>query len=87
MRSTRFQRAYEILSKQVDAPVLQAIAECIAATRIQMSDDEAALLFPKIKQFVADKQREPNVNSSDPLEQRMATALIPTSDLRRQRGL
>lgn len=82
-----FQRAYEILSKQVDAPVLQAIADAIAATRIQMSDEEATLLFPKIKKFVADKQRDPNVNSSDPLEQRMATALIYLKNLRRQRGL
>ncbi|MBL8626838.1 MAG: DEAD/DEAH box helicase [Myxococcales bacterium] len=82
-----FQRAYEILSKQVDAPVLLAISDAIAATRIQMTDEEAMLLFPKIKQFVTERQREPNVNSSDPLEQRMASALIYLKNLRRMRGL
>lgn len=82
-----FQRAYEILSKQVDAPTLRAIAECIAATRIQMTDEEAMLLFPKIKAFVAANNREPSITATDPLEQRMASALIFIKNLRRQRGL
>ena len=82
-----FQRAYEILSKQVDAPTLRAIAECIAATRIQMTDEEAMLLFPKIKAFVAANNREPSISATDPLEQRMASALIFIKNLRRQRGL
>ena len=81
-----FQRAYEILSKQVDVPTLKAIQDCIAATRIQMTDDEAILLFPKIKAFVQTHQREPNINALDPLEQRMASALIFIKKLRQQRG-
>ena len=81
-----FQRAYEILSKQVDVPTLKAIQDCIAATRIQMTDEEAILLFPKIKAFVQTHQREPNINALDPLEQRMASALIFIKKLRQQRG-
>ncbi|MBE2285301.1 MAG: DEAD/DEAH box helicase family protein [Prosthecobacter sp.] len=81
-----FQRAYEILSKQVDVPTLKAIQDCIAATRIQMTDDEAILLFPKIKAFVQTHQREPNINALDPLEQRMASALIFIKKQRQQRG-
>jgi hypothetical protein len=81
-----FQRAYEILSKQVNVPTLKAIQDCIAATRIQMTDEEAILLFPKIKTFVQTHQREPNINALDPLEQRMASALIFIKKLRQQRG-
>jgi hypothetical protein len=81
-----FQRAYEILSKQVDVPTLKAIQDCIAATRIQMTDEEAILLFPKIKAFVQTHQREPNINALDPLEQRMASALIFIKKQRQQRG-
>ncbi|MFO1439821.1 MAG: hypothetical protein U1F81_15975 [Verrucomicrobiaceae bacterium] len=81
-----FQRAYEILSKQVDVPTLKAIQDCIAATRIQMTDEEAILLFPKIKAFVHTHQREPNINALDPLEQRMASALIFIKKQRQQRG-
>ncbi|HRK21735.1 MAG TPA: hypothetical protein PLX06_08005, partial [Fimbriimonadaceae bacterium] len=81
-----FQRAYEILSKQVNAPTLKAIQDCIEATRVQMSDEEAILLFPKIKAFVKEKGREPLINAVDPLEQRMASALIYIKKLRQERG-
>ncbi len=82
-----FQRAYEILSKQVNGPTLKAIQDCIAATRIQMTDDEAKLLWPKVKAFVQTKNREPHINAPDPLEQRMASALIYIKRLRQQKGL
>jgi superfamily II DNA or RNA helicase len=81
-----FQRAYEILSKQVNVPTLKAIQDCIAATRIPMTDEEAILLFPKIKAFVQTHQREPNINALDPQEQRMASALIFIKKQRQQRG-
>jgi superfamily II DNA or RNA helicase len=81
-----FQRAYEILSKDVNPPTLKVIQDCIAATRIQMSDEEAILLFPKVKAFVQEKGRQPNINALDPLEQRMAQALIYITKLRQQRG-
>jgi hypothetical protein len=81
-----FQRAYEIISKTVNAPTLKAIQDCIAATRINMSDEEAILLFPKVKAFVKEKNREPMINALDPLEQRMASALIYIKKLRQQRG-
>jgi len=81
-----FQRAYEILSKDVNAPTLKVIQDCIAATRIQMTDEEVRELFPKIKPFVQEKGRPPNINALDPQEQRMAQALIFIQKLRRQRG-
>ena len=81
-----FQRAYEILSKDVNAPTLKVIQDCIAATRIQMTDEEVLELFPKIKPFVQEKGRPPNINALDPQEQRMAQALIFIQKLRRQRG-
>lgn len=81
-----FQRAYEVLSKDVNAPTLKAIQDCIAATRIPMTDEEAILLFPRIKAFVLKEQREPSVQASDPLEQRMGSALVYIKRLRQQRG-
>lgn len=81
-----FQRAYEILSKQVNAPTLKAIQDCIAGTRIQMTDEEALLLWPKVKAFVQEKKREPMINAPDPLEQRMAAAIVYVKKLRQQRG-
>ena len=70
----------------MNAPTLKVIQDCIAATRIQMSDEEAILLFPKVKAFFQEKGHQPNISAADPLEQRMAQALIFIQKLRQQRG-
>lgn len=83
-RVNPFQKAFEILSKSVTAQVLKVIQETIEATRIQMSEEEAILLWPKIKQFVATRGVHPNIHSSDPLEKRMAEAVIFLKNQRRK---
>jgi superfamily II DNA or RNA helicase len=82
-----FQRAFEILSKSVTAQVLRVIQESIEATRIQMTDEEAKLLWPKIKDFVKAKGEEPNLNALDPHERRMAEALVYLKAQRRAAGV
>jgi len=82
-----FQRAYEILSKSVNAPTLKAIQNCIASQRIKMSDDEAVLLFPKIKEFFTKHGREPSLTANAPLEMRMAAALVHIKRIRKERGV
>ena len=83
-----FQAAFEILSKSVTAQVFRVIQEAIEATRIQMTDEEAMLLWPKIKSFVQNNNgQQPNVNAVDPLEQRLAEALIYIQNQRRQQNL
>ena len=52
-----------------------------------MSDEEAVLLWPKIKDFFKVQGREPNINSLDPLERRMADALVYLKAQRRQQGV
>jgi hemerythrin-like domain-containing protein len=80
-----FQRAYEILSKSVTPKVLKTIQDVIEATRIQVSEDEAILMWPKIKQFYATFNREPIINSTDPLEKRMSEVLIYIKDKKRKK--
>jgi hypothetical protein len=82
-----FQKAFEILSKTVTANVFKSIMECIEATRIQMTEEEAILLWPKINVFVKTQGREPQMNAYDPLEKRMAEALIFLRHQRREKGL
>lgn len=86
-RINPFQKAFEILSKSVTTKVLKVIQEAIEGTRIQMSDAEAMLLWPKIKEFFKFHSREPNLNSTDPLEKRMADALVYLKAQRRQQGI
>ncbi|MEG2266596.1 MAG: DNA helicase, partial [Acinetobacter sp.] len=86
-RVNPFQKAFEILSKSLTTKVFKVIQDTIEATRIQMSDDEAILLWPKIKDFFKSRQREPDINSPDPLERRMAEALVYIKAQRRQQGV
>lgn len=79
-----FQKAFEILSKSVTTQVLKVIQDAIEATRIQMSDEEAIILWPKIKKFIESKGVQPNIQSSDPLEIRMAEAIIFLKDQKRK---
>ncbi len=84
-RINPFQKAFEILSKSVTTKVLKVIQECIEATRIQVTEEEAVLLWDKIKAFRGTFGKEPNLNSTDPLERRMAEVLVYLKEQARKR--
>ncbi len=81
-----FQRAFEILSKSVTAHVLKLIQESIEATRIEMSPEEAVILYKKIPAFKSEHARMPDINSRDFTERRMAEALLYLNKLRREKA-
>ena len=83
-RVNPFQRAFEILSKSVTTHVLKLIKDTIDATRIQMTQEEAIILWPKINEFIAKNKRHPNLESLDPLEKRMAEAIVFLKELKRK---
>jgi hypothetical protein len=57
------------------AKLLKVIHETIDAGRIEMTDEEAVILYrDKISVFVKTHARKPNINSTDLLERRMAEA-------------
>lgn len=71
-----FQRAFEVLSKSVTPQVLRIIQDTITATRIEITEEESLLLWPKIQQFAKVNRRQPDVRSDDPTEKRYAEALL-----------
>ena len=72
-----FQKAFEILSKSVTATTFKTIQDTIELTRIQMTEDEAVILWPKIQNFVKTSGgKKPELNALDPQERRMAEAII-----------
>lgn len=79
-----FQKAFEILSKSVTASVFKAIQETIDATRIQMTDEEAIILWPKIKNWIANTGEQPSIQSFDPQERRLAEAIIFLKEKKRK---
>jgi hypothetical protein len=70
-----FQMAYEIMSKSVDAEILKRIHGAITSKKIQMSEEEATALYPRIKEFKETHSREPSLVAANPMEKRMAEAL------------
>lgn len=82
-----FQKAFEVLSKSVTSKLLQVIHETIGAERIKMTDEEAFLLYKeKVGPFMSEHNREPKLNSHDPLEHRMAEAIIHLKNKKRQKA-
>lgn len=82
-----FQKAFEVLSKSVTKQVLKLIQDAIDETRIEMSEEEALLLWRKIQAFVRKTGERPDLNSADPLQRRMAAALIVLQKQRREHSL
>lgn len=82
-----FQKAFEVLSKSVTTQVLKLIDEHIQSIKIDMSEQEAILLWPKIKQWREKTGKEPEIQSYDSKEKRMAEALFFLREQKRQRDL
>ena len=83
-----FQKAFEILSKSVTTQVLKLIDEHIQATKIAMTEEEAILLWPKIKEWVKNNNGEqPSIQAFDHKEKRMAEALVFLRELKRKKAL
>ena len=71
-----FQRAFEVMSKSVTTSVLRIISDAIAATRIEISEEEALVLWPKIQTWAKVNGRKPDVRSDDPTEKRYAEVVL-----------
>jgi superfamily II DNA or RNA helicase len=80
-----FQKAFEVLSKSVTTKVLKVIQDTIEATRIKMDFEEAKILWPKIQEFLKTYNRQPSLNTNDPLEKRMAECVIYLKEEKRKR--
>lgn len=80
-----FQRAYEVVSKAMDAPTLAAVHSAIVSQRIDMTEDEAVALWPRIKRFRREQGRDPSTTTEDALEKRLAEALAWLKRKKRER--
>jgi hypothetical protein len=51
-----------------------------------MDFEEAKILWPKIQDFVKEKWKQPDINSNNPLEKRMAECLIYLKNEKRKQS-
>ena len=79
-----FQKAYEILSKDINVKVLRLVNETLQMQKIKMTKEEAVFLYnKKIGDFIQKNKKEPSINSDNPKEKRMAEAIIFLKNLKR----
>lgn len=80
-----FHRAYEVISKEINAPTLRFIQDYMDGIKFTFSEDELVMLYPQIIQFRNENGRIPDKSSSDQYEQRLAYALLRLKQLRREK--
>ena len=77
-----FQRAYDVMSQNINSDTLRLIERSIDAKKYDFTDEELVQLYKNAKQFVAEHGRRPDKNSNNEEEVRMAYALAKLADLR-----
>ena len=82
-----FQKAFEILSKSITSKTLKLIDEHIQAIKVEMTEEEALLLWPKIKEYRKRTGELPNLQSFDSKEKRMAEAIVFLREQKRKRQI
>ena len=85
-----FQRAYQVLSKSVDAPTLKVIQDTIAEQKFNLTIEQAITIFKgPLKEYVARQGKEPSADDPNPQVREMAAALqkIKNLKIRRMKGL
>lgn len=82
-----FQRAYEVLSKSVDAPTLKIIQDTIAEQKFDLTPEQAIMIFKgPLKEYVKEHDgKTPDINHPDPKVREMAAALQMIKNLKARR--
>jgi hypothetical protein len=80
-----FDDAYELLSKELSEELLARLHGEVRALKVSMTQDEAEKLYPRIKEFIQREGREPNLNSPNGREVRLADALAFLRKLSREK--
>ena len=79
-----FQRAYEVMSKSVDAPTLKIIQDTIAEQKFNLTLEQAISIFKgPLKAYVAEHEGKlPNMEDPNPKVREMAAALQMIKNLK-----
>lgn len=81
-----FANAYQFVSKAIEPELLKRIQEQTAQMREKMTLQKALELWPYINKFVKEHDREPELNSTNDFERRLAIALAMLKEERRKRN-
>lgn len=80
-----FQRAYEILSRNVDAKTLRLFLKVYDAKKYDFTEEDLKILYPQIKQFKQSHNRNPEKNQDDEYETKLYYARVQSLKLKQER--
>lgn len=80
-----FQKAFEVISKELNKNTFRLVKEAIETTKINMTEDEAVERYNRAVEFKKQFGRLPDISSTDFEERRMSEAIIYIKDLARKR--
>lgn len=83
-RINPFDAAYAVLAKAMDEKSLRQVQACIAAKKVNISEDEARMLANRALMFKNERGRLPDINSTDAWEKRMAEGVAAFARFRAQ---
>ncbi|MBR2513195.1 MAG: DEAD/DEAH box helicase [Halomonas sp.] len=82
-----FARGEEILSKHLTPERLSRVKDALTMPRNDVTEEEAVILIPRLKEFFKEKGRRPKLDANDPYEQRLAqVAQYAENYLRKKRA-
>ena len=81
-----FAGAYNFVSKTVDSELLKRLKGKALAMREKMTEQKALALWAYIQKFVMDNKKEPDLNSNNDFERRLAVALAFLKERKRMRN-
>lgn len=80
-----FQRAYEVISRDIDAPTLRFIQDYLSSSKYDFTDEQLVTAYQAAKKFRAENGRNPDRNSKDDGEKYLAFALLRLAEIKRER--
>lgn len=80
-----FQRAYAVISHDINAPTLHFIQDYLTTNKYEFTDEQLAHAYYQAKQFYVENGRKPDRNSKDETEKYLAFALLRLAELKKER--
>lgn len=75
LKTNPFQRAYDFVSRNLDPDTLRAIQDRVVAQRAQVTEKDATLLWPYMREFKLKTHRDPSPTAADDYERRLGEVL------------
>lgn len=80
-----FQRAYAVISHDINAPTLRFIQDYLTTNKYEFTDEQLVIAYQQAKTFYVENGHKPEKNSSDESEKYLAFALLRLAEIKKER--